>query len=385
MTNKNLLIEGWRGVNHSFALVNQAQIIELLKLDGLRLFHRDLPFAMAHWNAKTLDAGFPLEDQKNIAALKEPTLEKIDCVYRIASPFRSIDNQKTISFLVTELGLSRNSFLPDSASHPCLTDGDSLIVTPTNWSKARIVDYGFDAERVKVIPHGVNSDTFYPLSAAERLENRTNLGYSPESVVFLNLGVATWNKGIDRLLLAFATLRQKHKNIKLVLKDQRGLYGISVDTLIKQVATENPSLFGADTQSSIQVVPVNLSQGQLRLLYGVADCYVSSYRAEGFNLPVLEAVACGTPVVVTKGGATDDFFSSEIGIQVDSQAGSRVVDQGEAPGKFCEPNMEALVSAMEQFTAPGPLIEPTVFSKGRQTLVDTYTWKQAAQAIYSMV
>jgi hypothetical protein len=40
----SLLIEGWRGLNHSYGLVNQYQILELLKIDGLRLFHHDLPF-----------------------------------------------------------------------------------------------------------------------------------------------------------------------------------------------------------------------------------------------------------------------------------------------------------------------------------------------------
>ena len=38
-----------------------------------------------------------------------------------------------------------------------------------------------------------------------------------------------------------------------------------------------------------------------------ADVYVSPYHAEGFNLPVLEAVACGIPVVVSAGGSTEDF------------------------------------------------------------------------------
>ncbi|KAJ3024471.1 hypothetical protein HDV00_000914 [Rhizophlyctis rosea] len=47
-------------------------------------------------------------------------------------------------------------------------------------------------------------------------------------------------------------------------------------------------------------------------LYNAADCYISPYTAEGFNLPVLEALACGIPVVVTKGGPTDDFTCPEV-------------------------------------------------------------------------
>ena len=45
---RTLLVEGWRGINHSFALINQHQILALAQLPGLRLYHHDLPFAFAH-------------------------------------------------------------------------------------------------------------------------------------------------------------------------------------------------------------------------------------------------------------------------------------------------------------------------------------------------
>ena len=45
-----------------------------------------------------------------------------------------------------------------------------------------------------------------------------------------------------------------------------------------------------------------LSTKQMAEFYLAADAYVSPYRAEGFNLPVLEASACGIPVICTKGG-----------------------------------------------------------------------------------
>jgi glycosyltransferase involved in cell wall biosynthesis len=42
-------------------------------------------------------------------------------------------------------------------------------------------------------------------------------------------------------------------------------------------------------------------------LYRACDVYVAPYRAEGFNLPVLEAAGCGLPVICTAGGPTDEF------------------------------------------------------------------------------
>ena len=60
-----------------------------MKFDELQLFHRDLPYAMPHWNAKDLDAGFGAADRQRIAALPDPGQRRIGCVYRITSPFRA--------------------------------------------------------------------------------------------------------------------------------------------------------------------------------------------------------------------------------------------------------------------------------------------------------
>jgi glycosyltransferase involved in cell wall biosynthesis len=54
-----------------------------------------------------------------------------------------------------------------------------------------------------------------------------------------------------------------------------------------------------------------LSPQELPGLYTASDCLVHPYRGEGFGLPVLEAMACGVPVITTAGGATDDFCSPD--------------------------------------------------------------------------
>tara|TARA_B100000965_G_C19017406_1_gene509470 strand:+ start:55 stop:294 length:240 start_codon:yes stop_codon:yes gene_type:complete len=61
-----------------------------------------------------------------------------------------------------------------------------------------------------------------------------------------------------------------------------------------------------------------VNQRQLIELYNITDCYVSPYRAEGFNLTPLEAAASGIPIIVTKGGSTDDYFNSQLGLQIES-------------------------------------------------------------------
>jgi glycosyltransferase involved in cell wall biosynthesis len=385
----NLLIEGWRDVSHSFALVNQCQILELLKLDGLRLFHRDMPYAIPHWNPKSLDAGFAPADRDRIASVPGPEGRPIDCVYRIASPFRAgtgdTEHVRTLSFMVTELGINDKNFEPPgSATSDFFTRDGNLIVTPTRWARDRIVEYGFDADKVHVVTHGVRSDTFYPLTAEERAVNRANLGIKEHEVAFLNLGAALWNKGVDLLVVAFARLRQRYSNIKLILKDQRALYGISIDHIVHDVAARHPGLINDAVLSSIVVIGQNLTQAQLRVMYGISDCYVSAYRAEGFNLPVLEAIAVGTPVVVTDGGATDDFCDADVSIRVASTPAQMDNPQREGTGRYREPNPDALIDAMHRFCISTG-VDRVRFAQGRERLVERLSWRNAVADLNRLI
>ena len=63
-----------------------------------------------------------------------------------------------------------------------------------------------------------------------------------------------------------------------------------------------------------------LSSEEMIGLYTACDCLVHPYRGEGFGLPVLEAMACGLPVICTGGGATDDFATDAFAYRLKSEA-----------------------------------------------------------------
>jgi hypothetical protein len=88
-------------------------------------------------------------------------------------------------------------------------------------------------------------------------------------------------------------------------------------------------------------------------VYGAADVYVSPYRAEGFNLPVLEAMACGLPTLTTKGGPTDDFCNPRSNGFIESTPTRAAIIGQIAPGEYLEPSMNALVALMEAEIARG--------------------------------
>ena len=346
-----LLVEGWRGINHSIAMVNQHQLLAWTRAPGLSLFHQDAPLFLPHWSAATHAAGFDAADTQTIADIPAPDGRPVDAVFRIHSPTTPpsvrADSAHQLTYVVTEFGLSAKSFAAPVHDPTVFTGEGRSVVTPSQWSRQRLLDFGLVDAHVHVLTHGVQLRTFTPSNPTQRQAERAALGYSDEHFVLANVGVATWNKGIDLLIVAFASLRQRFAHARLILKDHRSLYGVSVDQVFKTISTTHPGLLTAEVLASIAVIATNLTQMQLRALYNVADCYVSPYRAEGFNLPVAEAMACGTPAVVTAGGATDDFCMGPWATRVAGREG-RTPDSQLPGGRYIETDADALLHAITQ-------------------------------------
>ena len=344
-----LLVRGWRNINHSIALVNQYHLLAFAQNPYVRLYHEDMPFASPDWNPVANAAGFDVAQQAKLSQICEPGAEEMDAILTISVPFvpsaRNCDKQA--AFIVTEFGLLDTDFASGSDPLRWLEEGDRMIVTPSNWCKKKAEEFGFRSDRVKVIPHGVEQNLFFPISEEERLMARQRLGFQEDDFVFLNLGGMMANKGVDLVLSAFAVVLKKYPNAKLLLKDMRQLYRYSTDHLFALVNRKHPGLLNEEVKSAIRVVSVNLPLNMMRAVYGAADVYVSPYRAEGFNLPVLEATACGLPTIVTQGGPTDDFCRESSSRFVESRLTREPIDGQDAPGEYLEPSLDSLIASME--------------------------------------
>lgn len=71
--------------------------------------------------------------------------------------------------------------------------------------------------------------------------------------MFSNVGVATWNKGIDVLLLAFAELCMRGLPVRLILKDHQGLYGITVKRTFADLTTRAQNLYTEQVRDGLRV------------------------------------------------------------------------------------------------------------------------------------
>ena len=383
----NLNIFGWRNISHSFSLVNQHQIVALLKHPLLKIFHEDAPFLSNNWSSENCGAGFSASQQSSIDNIP-PCLETTrDWTYEICYPFFSYNrrsDEPVAHFVVANYGVTKRDFFRHADFSELRFDDDDLIITPTNWSREKICQYGFPEERVRVVHHGVDLQAFYPLSSEERSATRKTLGISSDQFCFLNVGALSANKGLDILIKAFAKVASKFPNARLLIKDQNYLYGAKAQSVIQ-------SIFNTMTTAEVELVTTksislssNLTVQQLRLLYGACDCYISPYRAEGFNLPVLEAMGCGSSILVTDGGATDDFVFSD-----DSKFSSKKIPNSELSrlgvtderleidSYYLEPELDSVISRMFE-TINRATSEPTQYLQ-----LPEFTWDKVSHDLMS--
>ena len=114
-------------------------------------------------------------------------------------------------------------------------------------------------------------------------------------------------------------------------------------------------------------------------LYRVADAYVSPYLAEGFNLPVLEAVASGLPVICTAGGPTEDFCSDLFSLKIESKL--KDYSQGR---QFLSPNIDHLISLMERVQSDDAF-RGQAAKDGPAWAQDKFTWDAVAERLISVI
>jgi len=141
----------------------------------------------------------------------------------------------------------------------------------------------------------------------------------------------------------------------------------------------------------IHYIEDELSRDEIAALYRACHVLVHPYRGEGFAMPVLEAMACGLPVVVTAGGPTDEFCPDDACWRIPSER--RLLADGRigtletiAPPWMLEPSADGLVRALLDVAEDA---EARARRGARaRTAAESYSWDAVAEAyadrIYSL-
>lgn len=159
------------------------------------------------------------------------------------------------------------------------------------------------------LPHGVDTNRFRPLNTDELKRMRGLEG----KTVLLYVGRIDPRKDLHSLIDALSRVVERHRDVVLVIHNT-----IDVGTAIMDVLDHARRL---NVENHVVWIKDLLPHHRMPEIFNLCDIYVHTARAEGFGLPILEAMSCGKPVVVNKTlGAEELVKHLNTGILVDSLA-----------------------------------------------------------------
>ncbi len=215
----------------------------------------------------------------------------------------------------------------------------SLIVVSESTKKDLIQSYPSCSQKIEVSYPGV-SEIFIP--ASKEAINSLRLKYGLHKPFLLYVGNCKQHKNVPTLIEAFTKARLQN-----------------VDLLLVSGGKECSSLAlpaGVRTLSDIDTA-------DFPALYGAALGLVTATRAEGFGLPMVEAMACGCPVLATTCGSIPEICGSH--------------------ALLVPPAVDALADGMSRIVNDLELRNPSKLAAAREW-VKRYDWRKSAEAIASL-
>ncbi|MCX7880717.1 MAG: glycosyltransferase [Ignavibacteria bacterium] len=254
---------------------------------------------------------------------------------------------------------------------------DELWV-PSNYTRQAFLNSGLPFNKVQVIPNGIDPDLFKPAGPIYPLQTNKKLK-------FLFVGGTIYRKGFDVLLQSYLSAFNANDDVALVVKD------MGTESFYKKLATGEEMVEKVkNTSNAPEIIYIKeyLNEEEMASLYRACDVFVSPYRGEGFSLPTLEAMACGLPVIVTEGGATEDFVLDSFAWKIPSYKISigNEIDQDPLVGEsfLLEPDVDYLTSLMQAiYQNPADIVVRGILAS---SYARTYwTWKRSTMKLLSRV
>lgn len=186
-----------------------------------------------------------------------------------------------------------------------LRDASQLIAL----APVEVEDYknlGVSTDKIDVVPNGIDLAQFENLPRRGSFKQKHNLTDKNQVVLFL--GRIHKRKGIDLLISAFAGLTKEFNNARLVIAGPDDGYLPVLKKLTKDLELEDRIIFVGPLFGEEKIAA-----------YVDADVFALTSSAEAFGVTILEAMACGTPVVVSDDCGIADVVKNKAGLVVPNE------------------------------------------------------------------
>ena len=179
----------------------------------------------------------------------------------------------------------------------------SKVIAVSETEVGHCTKLGVSKDRIEIIPNGINLTEYTNLP--ERGSFRRKYSIRDEEKIVLYVGRLNKTKNIDLLIKAFADLSNELDNIRLVLVGPDDRYISELEKNIQSLKLNDKILFTGFVSNDEKIAA-----------YIDADIFVNPRADEIFGLVFLEANACGTPVVCSKGCGIANIIDGKTGFAV---------------------------------------------------------------------
>lgn len=303
------------------------------------------------WNHPDLST-----DRRLLLPRREPHASSPGIGLGPIEPMVRVTGSKRIAFIVWETTL-----MPGSKVE-ILKSMDS-VWTPSSWGRRLLINIGLDADKVSIVPEGVDTETFKP--------DNTRAPEQSRPFRFLYVGKWEQRKGTEDLVKAFCAEFQPDEPIELVLHGWNPyLPAFDLDRAIKHYAgTRAPSI----------VASYPLKDHEMASLYNSCDAFVLPTRAEAWGLPITEAMACGLPVIVTEYSAPLDYLDHDCAYLIEVEKMVPVDDAFfflPGVGEWAQPDVSSLRRLLRH-VFENPAEAKAKGLRARERVCNYWTWDHA--------
>jgi MMP alpha-(1->4)-mannosyltransferase len=271
-----------------------------------------------------MDDGWPV-----VATLHHPiTVDRDLDMQHATSPWKRATLRRWYAFLEMQTKVAKH--IP------------RLVTVSENSRRDIVSEMGVSADRLHIVPVGVDQESFRPMPHVQRVAGRIMTTASADVPM----------KGLVPLLEAVAKLRVEREDAHLVVigkqKDKS-----KIPAVLDRLGLQNVVEF-------VSGVP----QERIVELYAEAQVAVVPSLYEGFSLPAIEAMACGVPLVATTGGALPEVVGPD----------------GEAALSVPTNDPSALAIAIGRLLDE-PDLRVRIGAAGRHRVLDRFTWRKSAEGM----
>jgi autotransporter strand-loop-strand O-heptosyltransferase len=217
-----------------------------------------------------------------------------------------------------------------------LKEFDELWV-PSKWQRDCTISQGYDPEKIKVVPEGVDVKTFYPDNSISHTLT------SDGRFKFFLAGRWDYRKSIKEIIETFLKTFDKNEPVDLILSVDNPFSGDGLKS-----TEERLEHYGLEDERLI-VLHFPPRDEYIKLIKS-CNVYVSCARSEGWNLPLIEAMACGTPSIYSNCSGQLEFAKNKgLPVKILGEKPANASDYNhfnESVGNYYEPNFDDLSRVM---------------------------------------